>query len=110
MSTVTNQIPEYRKSLENMIYQIKWAYAKSELLDCWTVGQLKNKDLYGEEILSQMSNQSTSTASSSRGARQIPEDAMNSDDEEDAQFLNDSDSESESHNEATGKRPSTTFS
>lgn len=35
---------------------MKWAYTKNNLVsEIWSIGQLKNKDLYGEEILTQTS-------------------------------------------------------
>lgn len=52
---MTAQIPEFRKTIETLIHNIKSAYAKNNLVESiFSVGQLKNKDLHREELLSQI--------------------------------------------------------
>lgn len=52
--TVIKQIPEYRALAEKLINEMASALAANNLLpQVWEVAQLKNKNIYGEEVLSQ---------------------------------------------------------
>ncbi|XP_069142684.1 Fanconi anemia group D2 protein-like [Argopecten irradians] len=52
---LTNQVPFLKKSLEAFVYRVKVMLTVNKCLEAFWLGNLKNRDLKGEEILSQAS-------------------------------------------------------
>uniref|UniRef100_A0A8C8RT95 FA complementation group D2 n=1 Tax=Pelusios castaneus TaxID=367368 RepID=A0A8C8RT95_9SAUR len=55
---LTNHVPLLKKSLEQFVYRVKAMLAFNHCQEAFWVGILKNRDLQGEEILSQHSEES----------------------------------------------------
>ncbi|XP_067417363.1 Fanconi anemia group D2 protein [Emydura macquarii macquarii] len=55
---LTNHVPLLKKSLEQFVYRVKAMLAFNHCQEAFWVGVLKNRDLQGEEILSQHSEES----------------------------------------------------
>ncbi|XP_063887534.1 Fanconi anemia group D2 protein-like isoform X1 [Scylla paramamosain] len=54
-TTLTRYVPPLRKSLETLVYRVKAMLALNKCHNAFWMGILKNRDLHGEEILSQRS-------------------------------------------------------
>ncbi|XP_060079016.1 Fanconi anemia group D2 protein-like [Ylistrum balloti] len=52
---LTNQVPFLKKSLETFVYRVKVMLTVNKCLEAFWLGNLKNRDLKGEEIMSQTS-------------------------------------------------------
>ncbi|KAL4655975.1 Fanconi anemia group D2 protein [Arapaima gigas] len=52
---LTNHVPALKKSLEQFVYRVKAMLALNNCQEAFWLGNLKNRDLQGEEILSQRS-------------------------------------------------------
>lgn len=52
-SAIIVQIPLLRETIAQLVYKVKGALAANKCSTAFWVGNLKNKDIYGEEILSQ---------------------------------------------------------
>ncbi|XP_065543971.1 Fanconi anemia group D2 protein isoform X2 [Lathamus discolor] len=55
--TLTNHVPLLKKSLEQFVYRVKAMLAFNHCQEAFWMGVLKNRDLQGEEILSQASGE-----------------------------------------------------
>ncbi|NXP00386.1 FACD2 protein, partial [Certhia brachydactyla] len=55
---LTNHVPLLKKSLEQFVYRVKAMLAFNQCQEAFWVGILKNRDLQGEEILTQASEES----------------------------------------------------
>ena len=53
--SLANNVPLLQKSLEVLVFRVKAMLAANDCLDAFVLGNLKNRDLQGEEILSQAS-------------------------------------------------------
>ncbi|XP_014669534.1 PREDICTED: Fanconi anemia group D2 protein homolog [Priapulus caudatus] len=53
--SLTNHVPPLKKCLETLIYRVKALLFYNKCTDAFWLGNLKNRDLQGEEILSQVS-------------------------------------------------------
>ena len=53
--SLANNVPLLKKSLEVLVFRVKAMLAANDCLDAFVLGNLKNRDLHGEEILSQAS-------------------------------------------------------
>ena len=53
--SLANNVPLLKKSLEVLVFRVKAMLAANDCLDAFVLGNLKNRDLQGEEILSQVS-------------------------------------------------------
>jgi Fanconi anemia group D2 protein len=53
--SLANNVPLLKKSLEVLVFRVKAMLAANDCLDAFVLGNLKNRDLQGEEILSQAS-------------------------------------------------------
>ncbi|XP_070557572.1 Fanconi anemia group D2 protein-like isoform X2 [Ptychodera flava] len=53
--SLTNHVPPLKKCLEVFVYRVKAMLAMHKCHDAFWIGNLKNRDLQGEEILSQVS-------------------------------------------------------
>lgn len=51
--SLINQVPMLKKSLEVFVYRVKAMLTVNKCLDAFWIGNLKNRDLHGDEILSQ---------------------------------------------------------
>ncbi|XP_069722430.1 Fanconi anemia group D2 protein [Phaenicophaeus curvirostris] len=61
---LTNHVPLLKKSLEQFVYRVKAMLAFNHCQEAFWVGILKNRDLQGEEILSQVSEEKGSAEES----------------------------------------------
>lgn len=68
-------VPQFRLTLETLIYRVKAALVANNCSDAFWMGNLKNKDLHGEEILTQNS-------SSTEGEMNNEEDLVEDDSDE----------------------------
>ncbi|XP_061195193.1 Fanconi anemia group D2 protein-like [Saccostrea echinata] len=59
---LTNQVPFLKKCLEAFVYRVKAMLTVNRCLEAFWLGNLKNRDLHGEEILSQASTVADTTA------------------------------------------------
>ena len=55
--SLANNVPLLKKSLEVLIFRVKAMLAANNCLDGFVLGNLKNRDIHGEEILSQVTNE-----------------------------------------------------
>ncbi|XP_053932077.1 Fanconi anemia group D2 protein isoform X2 [Cuculus canorus] len=74
---LTNHVPLLKKSLEQFVYRVKAMLAFNHCQEAFWVGILKNRDLQGEEILSQVSEERGS-AEESGSAEENTEEAEES--------------------------------
>ncbi|NXK94481.1 FACD2 protein, partial [Formicarius rufipectus] len=71
---LTNHVPLLKKSLEQFVYRVKAMLAFNHCQEAFWVGILKNRDLQGEEILTQASEERDSDEGSAEGpAEEVPE-------------------------------------
>ena len=49
-----NHVPYLKKGLESFVFRVKAMLALNGCSDAFWMGNLKNRDLHGEEILSQV--------------------------------------------------------
>ena len=54
---MANNVPLLKKSLEVLVFRVKAMLAANDCLDAFVLGNLKNRDIHGEEILSQVTNE-----------------------------------------------------
>jgi fanconi anemia group D2 protein len=76
-NSIIAQIPLIRQTIENLVYRVKAALAANKCNSAFWMGNLKNKDLHGEEILSQLSqvvSEVSNGATNSTGEDVIPDD------------------------------------
>lgn len=59
---LTNQVPFLKKCLEAFVYRVKAMLTVNRCLEAFWLGNLKNRDIHGEEILSQASTSANTTA------------------------------------------------
>ncbi|RLV99437.1 hypothetical protein DV515_00009687, partial [Chloebia gouldiae] len=64
---LTNHVPLLKKSLEQFVYRVKAMLAFNHCQEAFWVGILKNRDLQGEEILTQASEERGSDEDSAEG-------------------------------------------
>ncbi|CAG5125424.1 unnamed protein product [Candidula unifasciata] len=86
---LTNQVPPLKRALEAFVYRVKAMLTLNNCQDAFWVGNLKNRNLQGEEILTQ-----TSTTSSNNTTAAVVEDGNigdNDDDEQNASGIEDDD-------------------
>ncbi|XP_066521837.1 Fanconi anemia group D2 protein [Hoplias malabaricus] len=57
-TSLTNHVPALKKSLEQFVYRVKAMLTLNHCQDAFWLGNLKNRNLKGEEILSQRSKES----------------------------------------------------
>lgn len=76
------QIPLLRETITQLVYKVKAALAANKCSSAFWMGNLKNKNIYGEEILSQ----TTSITGSNLAA-----DDDNGDDDDESELLLDND-------------------
>ncbi|KAH3820467.1 hypothetical protein DPMN_122213 [Dreissena polymorpha] len=50
---LTNQVPMMKRTLEVFVFRVKAMLTVNKCLEAFWMGNLKNKDLHGEEIMSQ---------------------------------------------------------
>ena len=55
--SLANNVPLLKKSLEVLVFRVKAMLSANNCLDAFVLGTLKNRDLQGEEILSQASTE-----------------------------------------------------
>jgi len=85
--SLTNQVPQLKRSLEVFVYRVKAMLTINQCLEAFWLGNLKNRDLKGEEIASQVSHLDMSKDSDKEGAKSssnedsMPEDDNSSEDE-----------------------------
>lgn len=83
---LTNQVPALKKALESFVYRVKAMLALNKCGDAFWLGNLKNRDLKGEEILSQSTNQDGDE--SSEGVDEEDRDEMEVDGDGDVEVEN----------------------
>ncbi|XP_072913285.1 Fanconi anemia group D2 protein [Hemitrygon akajei] len=69
-TNLTNHVPLLKKLLELFVYRVKAMLTINKCQDAFWLGNLKNRDLHGEEILTQESQQEIGDEEES----QLPED------------------------------------
>ncbi|KAL6457873.1 hypothetical protein MHYP_G00331030 [Metynnis hypsauchen] len=80
-TALTNHVPALKKSLEQFVYRVKAMLTLNQCQEAFWLGNLKNRDLKGEEILSQRSQESEEEDEESS---QLPE-GQNKEEESDAE-------------------------
>ncbi|KAI4901467.1 hypothetical protein NFI96_014945, partial [Prochilodus magdalenae] len=80
-TSLTNHVPALKKSLEQFVYRVKAMLTLNQCQEAFWLGNLKNRDLKGEEILSQRSQESEDDDEESS---QLPE-GQNEEEESDAE-------------------------
>jgi len=55
--SLANNVPLLKKSLEVLVFRVKAMLAANDCLEAFVLGNLKNRDIHGEEILSQVTNE-----------------------------------------------------
>lgn len=80
-TTLTNHVPLLKKSLEIFVYRVKAMLTINNCQEAFWLGNLKNRDLQGEEILSQTSQESE--AEEEQASQLPPDDAEEEEEEED---------------------------
>ena len=83
--SLSNNVPLLKKSLEVFVYRVKAMLAANNCIEIFWMGNLKNRDLQGEEILSQASRVEDDD-DESEGEEELPEE----DDEIDVEVGDDS--------------------
>uniref|UniRef100_H3BFD2 FA complementation group D2 n=1 Tax=Latimeria chalumnae TaxID=7897 RepID=H3BFD2_LATCH len=78
---LTNHVPLLKKSLELFVYRVKAMLTLNSCQEAFWLGNLKNRDLQGEEILSQASHQQSDNEDEE--ASEVPEDDVQEEEEED---------------------------
>ncbi|XP_072540677.1 Fanconi anemia group D2 protein [Salminus brasiliensis] len=76
---LTNHVPALKKSLEQFVYRVKAMLTLNQCQEAFWLGNLKNRDLKGEEILSQRSQDSEEEGEESS---QLPEEQNEEEEEE----------------------------
>lgn len=66
-------VPQFRLTLETLVYRVKAALVINNCSDAFWMGALKNKDLHGEDILTQDSNASTNESEEQKSDDELPE-------------------------------------
>ncbi|KAJ1109394.1 hypothetical protein NDU88_006755 [Pleurodeles waltl] len=79
-TTLTNHVPLLKKSLEIFVYRVKAMLTINNCQEAFWLGNLKNRDLQGEEILSQTSQESG--AEEEQASQLPPDDAVEEEEEE----------------------------
>ncbi|XP_069500191.1 Fanconi anemia group D2 protein isoform X2 [Ambystoma mexicanum] len=79
-TTLTNHVPLLKKSLEIFVYRVKAMLTLNNCQEAFWLGNLKNRDLQGEEILSQTSQESETDEEQ---ASQLPPDDAREEEEDD---------------------------
>ncbi|CAG9859429.1 unnamed protein product [Phyllotreta striolata] len=74
-----SHIPQFRKILESLVYRVEAALVANNCSSAFWLGNLKNKDLHGEEILSQ----STVVTNDENESDELPSDDDDEDDNND---------------------------
>uniref|UniRef100_A0A8C3VGN2 FA complementation group D2 n=1 Tax=Catharus ustulatus TaxID=91951 RepID=A0A8C3VGN2_CATUS len=73
---LTNHVPLLKKSLEQFVYRVKAMLAFNHCQEAFWVGILKNRDLQGEEILTQASEEKDSDEDSQDSAESPAEEVL----------------------------------
>lgn len=73
---LTNQVPQVKKILEVFVYRVKAMLTMNRCLEAFWLGNLKNRNLKGDEIMSQISQ----TDASSSSEDSLPEDENDDED------------------------------
>ncbi|NXU90241.1 FACD2 protein, partial [Xiphorhynchus elegans] len=79
---LTNHVPLLKKSLEQFVYRVKAMLAFNHCQEAFWVGILKNRDLQGEEILTQASEERDSDSGSAEGRAEEEEEEGEEEEEE----------------------------
>ncbi|XP_055851494.1 Fanconi anemia group D2 protein homolog [Episyrphus balteatus] len=72
-TSILSLIPPLRETVENLVFRVKALLAANKCASVFWMGNLKNKDLHGDEILSQTSSWS-SAANDANSDEEIPDD------------------------------------
>ncbi|XP_047202452.1 Fanconi anemia group D2 protein isoform X2 [Girardinichthys multiradiatus] len=80
-TSLTNHVPAVKKSLELFVYRVKAMLTLNNCQEAFWMGNLKNRNLKGEEILSQRSQGSDDDDEEEEGNRGLPLPREQSDDE-----------------------------
>merc|ERR1719392_62473 len=73
--SLANNVPLLKKSLEVLVFRVKAMLAANDCLDAFILGNLKNRDLHGEEILSQASVDEEEEEEEDQGEEEEAEDS-----------------------------------
>ncbi|CAH1783101.1 unnamed protein product [Owenia fusiformis] len=91
--SITKQVPLLKKTLEAFVYRVKAMLTLNKCLEAFWMGNLKNRDLKGEEILSQVSHNADGS-DTDNDAESLPEDSSSDSEQEGSEHSN-SDTRSE---------------
>uniref|UniRef100_A0A3P9NXE1 FA complementation group D2 n=1 Tax=Poecilia reticulata TaxID=8081 RepID=A0A3P9NXE1_POERE len=80
-TSLTNHVPAVKKSLELFVYRVKAMLTLNNCQEAFWMGNLKNRNLKGEEILSQRSQGSDDDDEEEEGNQELPPAQEQSDDE-----------------------------
>ncbi|XP_041347848.1 LOW QUALITY PROTEIN: Fanconi anemia group D2 protein-like [Gigantopelta aegis] len=72
--SLTNQVPLLKRALEQFVYRVKAMLTVNNCLEAFWLGNLKNRDLQGDEILSQVSEVSENGDKSDNEEEEVPDD------------------------------------
>ncbi|XP_005799947.3 Fanconi anemia group D2 protein [Xiphophorus maculatus] len=81
-TSLTNHVPAVKKSLELFVYRVKAMLTLNNCQEAFWMGNLKNRNLKGEEILSQRSQGSDDDDEEEEGDQELPPPQEQSDDED----------------------------
>jgi len=87
--SLANFVPLLKKSLEATVYRVEAMLAANNLSDAFWLGNLKNKDLEGEEILSQETQEEEEEEEGEADEEQNDENDEHNDEGEEEVELND---------------------
>uniref|UniRef100_A0A1I8P4T9 Fanconi anemia group D2 protein n=1 Tax=Stomoxys calcitrans TaxID=35570 RepID=A0A1I8P4T9_STOCA len=76
-TAIVSQIPFLRETVENYVFRIKALLTANKCASVFSMGNLKNKDLHGDDLISQSASLSTATGQDSD--EEIPEDDVSVD-------------------------------
>ncbi|XP_037793800.1 LOW QUALITY PROTEIN: Fanconi anemia group D2 protein-like [Penaeus monodon] len=104
-TSLTRYVPPMKKSLEMLVYRVKAMLAMNKCSSAFWMGNLKNRDLHGEELLSQSVREEEDTESEqAEGEGEEEEDEDVEDDQSDVELDEDEDNKSSCKSEPEEER------
>uniref|UniRef100_A0A1B0FNR3 Fanconi anemia group D2 protein n=1 Tax=Glossina morsitans morsitans TaxID=37546 RepID=A0A1B0FNR3_GLOMM len=99
-TAIISQIPSLRETVENYLFRIKALLTANNCGSVFLLGNLKNKDLHGDELLSQTASLGTTASTAQNSDEEIPDDDTSIDET----IAGDGDNMDISHDNGTGRR------
>ena len=85
--SLSNSVPLLKKSMEVLVFRAKAMLAANDCLDAFVLGNLKNRDLQGDEILSQASTEDDDEDGEEEEAGESDVEIGGEDDEEEQEIV-----------------------